>query len=178
MFGLKKHKDFHETASMVYAAALSRARSPQFYTENGVPDSFDGRFEMLVLHVFMVMHKMTAGGAQGQEFNQSLFDVMFADMDQTLREMGIGDMGIPKHMKRMMKGFNGRIHTYRECVETDGAISEDVLARNLYGTVERPSPAHLRQMKDYIAACLARLDKAEISDISSGHVEFAALPAA
>jgi cytochrome b pre-mRNA-processing protein 3 len=177
MFGFKKQPRYDESAAMVYAAALSRTRAPQFYTDYGVPDSFDGRFDLLVLHVFMPITKMALQGRAGIAFNQSLFDVMFADMDQTLREMGIGDMGIPKHMKRMMKAFNGRMHNYKDDFDRFGVISEDVLRRNLYGTIEQVAPAHLSAMKDYVAANMAFIADQDIARILAGHIEFTAISA-
>ncbi len=100
-----------------YAVVLEQARNPRFYTDFGVPDTFDGRFEVLVAHLFIIMHVTGEQGEEARGFNQALFDAAFADMDQTLRNMGIGDMGVPKHMRRMMTGFNGRMHAYEEALD-------------------------------------------------------------
>lgn len=132
-------------AKELYACALNNTREQVFYTKYGVPDTFDGRFDLLLVHLFIILH-YTVGKGEYEELSQALFDVTFKDMDQTLREMGIGDMGIPKHMKRMMKAFNGRMHSYQAAIapeslndhEIEGlkiSSLEDALNRNLYGAV-------------------------------------------
>lgn len=156
MLNLFKRKNPYEGAArMLYAQALVQTRKPEFYNKYGVPDSFDGRFDLLLLHIFLLVDRMLAEPQVGPEFNQALFDVTFADMDQTLREMGIGDMGIPKHMRRMMKAFNGRMHAYKEAQE-QGAV-EEALSKNLYGTLANPEPASVKAMMEYMARVQASL---------------------
>ena len=96
MFGLFKSKNPYEQAiHSVYSKALENTRKKSFYTEYGVPDTFDGRFDLLLLHIFLVFNRMLKESAvKAEDFNQALFDETFKDMDQTLREMGIGDMGV------------------------------------------------------------------------------------
>lgn len=128
MFGLLKQRNPHEQpARDVYAQIAVASRAPVFYRELGVADSFEGRFDLLALHLFMVME------ASGDEaFNQALFDEAFGHMELALRELSIGDIGIPKHMQKMMKAFNGRMHAYSE-----GEMGE-ALKRNLYGGGDVP----------------------------------------
>ncbi len=138
----KLFKQKNIEARNLYACALENARNEVFYTDYGVPDTFDGRFDLLLLHIFIILNRMM-DRKDYEELSQDLFDVMFENMDQTLREMGIGDVGIPKHMKKMMKAFNGRMHNYQMAIspetfdgdEIDGlsqtSLSE-VVARNLY----------------------------------------------
>lgn len=125
----KLFKQDNREARDLYARALENTREEIFYDKYGVPDSFDGRFDLLLLHIFIVLHR-SMGQDNYNNMSQGLFDVMFKDMDQTLREMGIGDVGIPKHMKKMMKAFNGRMYAYQAAI-TDGNLNE-VIARNLY----------------------------------------------
>ena len=117
----------------------------------GVADSFDGRFEILLLHVFLLLDRMDLKSREGKALSQALFDEMFKDMDQTLREIGIGDVGMPKHMKRMMLAFNGRMHAYSSSIEVGGEAFDAALMRNLYGTNgEKIKREHLAAMKSYI----------------------------
>lgn len=144
MFGLLKKKNpYEDDARAVYAAVLTHIRQPVFYERFGVPDSFDGRFDLLLLHVFILIE--ASGDAA---FDQALFDATFADMDQTLREMGIGDMGVPKHMRKMMKAFNGRMHAYADGLEKDDLAG--ALVRNLYGTVDVPDGKKVKALAAYV----------------------------
>ncbi|MFK7839200.1 MAG: ubiquinol-cytochrome C chaperone family protein [Bdellovibrionales bacterium] len=136
MFGLLKKKNpYEQDALQVYERLMEASRNPYFYTDMGVPDSFDGRFDCLVAHTFMVVEALNSSDLKKADlFNQSLFDRIFVQMHVTLREIGVGDVGIPKHQQKMMKAFNGRVHAYSDALDTDGLT--EVLIRNLYGTVE------------------------------------------
>jgi len=172
MLALFKHKkSYKDAARNVYAMALSSTRSAEFYERYGVPDSFDGRFDLLVLHVFLVFNRMLKDDrVEAEAFNQALFDVTFEDMDQTLREMGIGDMGVPKHQRRMMTGFNGRMHVY----ETALAQKEmpEALKRNLYGTIDSPDEKILDDMVVKINDMIHVLNAQNGADILNGQVRF------
>ena len=132
-------------ARALYAAALEKTREENFYIKGGVPDTFDGRFELLLIHIFLILHRLMDQD-KSKNLSQALFDVTFKDMDQTLREMGIGDMGVPKHMRRMMKAFNGRMYNYEMALsperldgiyplEMKKTTLREALMRNLYGTL-------------------------------------------
>jgi len=151
MFGLLKTKNpYEQNAKCVYGTLLSYIRNPVFYERFGVPDTLDGRFDLLLLHGYMVIDYMLGqeDSKASQNFNQALFDVTFADMDQTLREIGIGDMGLPKHMRRMMKAFNGRVHAYSEAVK-EGTLQQ-ALHQNLYGTAPETDEKALEKMASYV----------------------------
>lgn len=166
MFGLLKAKNpYEQEAAFVYSTLLTCSREPLFYKDLGIEDTFEGRFELLTLHVFMVMHVVLERNAD-EEFSQALFDAMFADMDQALRETGKGDMSVPKHMRRMMTGFNGRIHAYHESYGDDAAF-EEALVRNLYGGTNNESVARIRA---YIQENIDLMLAQNISDIMEGHV--------
>lgn len=168
---LKKKNPYEQAAQSVYALALENTRKAEFYETYNVPDSFDGRFDLLVLHVFLVFQRMLEDGIEAAEdFNQALFDATFADMDQTLREMGIGDMGVPKHMRKMMRGFNGRMHAYSEALE-QGRF-QDALRNNLYGTVEDIEQGVLSKIEGKALAMLKVLKEKPSEDIFSGRISF------
>src|SRR6202042_1273633 len=106
-----------------YNICVAQARSPEFYSVLGVPDTVDGRFDLLVLHVALVMRKL---GPEA-DIKQQLFDLMFADMDQSLREMGVGDMSIGKRIKPMIAAFYGRAQAYeRALVEGDEELQRAI----------------------------------------------------
>ncbi|MCF8495525.1 MAG: ubiquinol-cytochrome C chaperone [Alphaproteobacteria bacterium] len=160
MFGLRKaHNSYEQEAETVLRALLAHIRQPVFYTACGVPDTFEGRFDLLALHLFMVFHCVLAAGPAGKDFNQALFDAAFAGMDQALREGGIGDMGVPKRMRRMMTALNGRVHAYENALAQDETL-KDALARNLYGP--QADFGDTVRMAAYVRETLAGLSYADI----------------
>ena len=137
MFGLfKRKRSVLETpARHLYEAAVLRAREPVFYTDLGVQDSVDGRFDMITLHVCLVLRRLEGEGEQAAELSQNLFDMMFLDMETNLRELGVGDVGMPKRMKKLIKAFYGRLKAYDEALSKGPAGEEELeeaLRRNLY----------------------------------------------
>lgn len=144
----------------VLKAVMGQVRRPEFYTRCGVPDTFDGRFDVMVLHLFLVMEPLMPLRQDGRDFNQALFDAAFSNMDQTLREMGIGDMSVPKHMRRMMKAFNGRVHAYYEAFDlaTDEAL-ESVLRRNIYAVSDDVVLPGLPKLMAYCQTCRLALGR-------------------
>lgn len=174
MFHLFKTKNpYEQKANDVYGKALSHVRQSSFYEEYEVPDTLDGRFDLLILHAFLVVNRMNAEDEQGHDFNQELFDAMFADIDQTLREIGIGDTGIPKHMRRMMRGFNGRMHTYAEALDSEKSLQQS-LSRNLYGTHEDVSDQVLSKMAVYVLDNVSLLEKLSGEQVMNGQFSFKA----
>ena len=163
MFGLLKRKNpYEQNARSIYFKALEHARSPEFYEEYGVPDSFDGRFDLVVLHLYMIITAILENEpdeARAKAFNQTLFDVSFEEMKLNLRELSIGDMGIPKHMKRMMLAFNGRVHAYDDARSSgQWAVA---LSKNLYGTLDQVDDKHLEKMQNYIEKSISALNSQE-----------------
>lgn len=150
MFGLSAKRQRRESAFALYSRAVGQARDPGFYGALGVPDSVDGRFEMIALHVYLILRRLKAEGQEAADLSQELFDAMFADMDRALREMGVGDLSVGKKVKVMARGFFGRIKAYDDGLEAaDPAVLAEAMRRNLYGTAE-PDRAHPAAMADYL----------------------------
>jgi cytochrome b pre-mRNA-processing protein 3 len=163
MFALKrKRKTLIDTAEMLYFSALKSARDPVFYKEYGVPDTVDGRFEMITLHVFILMSVLDKFGYQGKVLKQPLFDVMFRDIEYAGREMGIGDLSIPKQMKRMMEGFNGRVFSYNKALNQDENALLKALEKNIYGTVTPPKKVIIMALSQYLKNNIKALKSNEI----------------
>ena len=99
------------TIEAIYGMIVTQAREPVFYRDLGVPDTVNGRFDLLVLHLWMVLRRMRPmeGGA---DLSQSLFDRFCDDMDGNLREMGVGDLTVPKRMQAFGEAFYGRAAAY------------------------------------------------------------------
>jgi cytochrome b pre-mRNA-processing protein 3 len=161
-------------AHAVYTALVERARAPVFYAELGVPDTLDGRFEMIVLHIFLVLHRLRAV-PESQSFGQALYDGLFADMDRALREMGTGDLSVGKQIKRMTTALAGRIAAYQAGLAGEADLGA-ALRRNLYGTVVEPVPQHIAAMAAYLHFQQAALASQPAESITGGTADFAALP--
>ena len=126
--GLKKYDD---TVYSLYGQIVAQARLEGFYILQGVPDTVNGRFELITLHIFIVMHRLKELGEEGGKLSQELFDVMFGDMDKNMREMGVGDLGVGRKIKALAKSFYGRIKAYDVAIAgTDGATMTEALKRN------------------------------------------------
>lgn len=168
----RKSRARYALARNLYASCIAQSRQKEFYIHLAVPDTFDGRFDLTSLHVGLMVSYLSRQGGESARLSQALFDEMFVNLDQTCREMGIGDLSVPRHMKRMMKAFKGRSLTYVDAMAT-GTLP-DALVRNLYGTVARPSEAVLSAMSSYVQIFQASLPE---QNLLSGNVSFPAVPA-
>ncbi len=124
------------SAERLYGAAVDQARKPVFYAQWGVPDTVDGRFDLIVVHVYLLCRWLHTAGTEGENLAQILFDVMFKDMDRSLREMGVGDLSVGKKVKQMARGFLGRSEAYDEALDKGQSELVKALGRNVYGTVD------------------------------------------
>lgn len=159
-----------DAAHGLYAAAVNQARRPEFYVALAVPDSVDGRFDLVALHVFLVLHRLGRDGREAKPLAQAVFDLMFADMDENLREMGVGDLAVGKKVKTMAQAFYGRIAAYETGLADDEAM-KDALARNLY----RGAPvdeAILNALASYVRREDAALAHQALGDMKEGRVCF------
>jgi cytochrome b pre-mRNA-processing protein 3 len=130
----RRNREDERIAAGLYGAIVAHARAPVFYAELGVPDTVAGRFEMVVLHTVLVVDRLGKGGEAEQRLGQRVFDLFCNDMDGSLRELGIGDLAVPKQMKRMAGRFYGRSEAYRRDIAAgDVAALAATLARNVPG---------------------------------------------
>lgn len=158
-----------------YGRIVERARDPTFYVEWGVPDTLDGRFEILALHAFLVLNRLKQDPGATSAFAQALFDTMFADLDRALREMGVSDLGVGRHVKGMASSFYGRIAAYDEGLGEATAMI-GALRRNLYGTAS-PSDEQIAAVAAYAHRQAAALAIQPVSAMLAGEVGFAPLEA-
>ena len=131
--GLFGRKRYERAGFELYTAAVRAARDPFYYTALGVPDTLDGRFDMVGAHVFLLIHRVHGVSKPGAELAQALFDAMFSDMDQSLREIGASDMSLGKRVRAMWEAFNGRATTYAAAIDAgDMEALATALARNVW----------------------------------------------
>jgi cytochrome b pre-mRNA-processing protein 3 len=144
--GLLRQRGKHERAAFqLYGAAVAAARDPYLYAALGVPDTLDGRFDAIGLHVYLTIRRLNDNreprtAEPGKAMAQAVFDAMFLDMDINLREMGVGDMSVGKRNRAMWEAFHGRSAAYAAAWD-DPAALEAALARNLWRGAEPPAGA-------------------------------------
>lgn len=146
------------TIEVIYGMIVAQAREPLFYQALGVPDTVNGRFDMVILHLWMVLRRMKAFGDE-KGLAQPLFDHFCADMDANLREMGVGDLTVPKRMQKFGEAFYGRSAAY----DTAFAAGEEPLAqslsKNIYNGDQADNARHLAAYVRAAVAVLAGLDE-------------------
>jgi len=164
---LKQSRRRRETAARLCAAISSRARDPVFYRAYGVADSIDGRFDVLVLHAWLVLARLQEMGDDA--LAQRLVDALFARFDEALREQGAGDMGMSRRIKEIAGAFYGRLRAYSG---SDEIGLRDAILRNVYrGEASRIEQA--AALAKY--TCEARADIAK-SRVAEGELQFGPLP--
>lgn len=176
----------HQKAALadVYRTLVRQARRPEFYRALAVPDTLDGRFDLLVLHLFLVQRRLRSGDRTVQRWLQQLMDVFATDMDRSLREMGVGDLSVGRNIYTMLGAVQGRMAVYGTALDQEvdaaaGALPDtggqalEIALDNLYGTVTDVPPVALAAMAAYVRASEAAL--ADLSDaaILAGALVFA-----
>ena len=159
----------------VYVRLAERARDPSFYLRCAVPDTLDGRFDMLVLHVVILLDRLAGRGEKEAAFAQALVDRLFADMDVSLREMGVGDLSVGKKVKTMGEAFYGRVRAYSEALARDGGELAEALRRNLYRGADA-SPAQIDAMAAYVRRESEAMAATPLDDLLAARLRFGPLP--
>ena len=157
------------TIEAIYGMIVAQAREPVFYQALGVPDTVNGRFDMVVLHLWLVMRRLRALGQGGPALAQRLFDWFCSDMDANLREMGVGDLTVPKRMQKFGEAFYGRTAAYDAAIVAGGEAFADALARNV---LNNPDPASAAGLCAYAKTALAHLDAMDVATLTSGGWRF------
>lgn len=174
----KKGRLSREKAKDLYNKVVLASRNPVFYTAYNVPDTTEGRFEMICLHGGILVNRLSRPdmGAEGRMLAQAFFDIMFINLDWSIREAGVGDLAVPRRIKKMMSDFKGRSFAYDEAIKAGAGESIHALTRNLYGSTPKPPPETLSTMATYLQNCVTKLSEQGLSDFWQGHVYFPDLP--
>jgi len=169
LFHRRPHR---EAAHRLYMKAAAQSRLPALYEDFRIPDTIDGRFDALVLHVFLILHRLRQQGEAALDLSHEIVDVLIGDMDRTLREMGIADVGVGKRVKNMLKAFYGRLGAYDEALNTgDGAALREGIVRNVYrGT--SPGDAIIDSFETYMRAEASALAAQPLERFMDGTAQF------
>ena len=157
-----------KAAAALYAALVAQARQPVFYERLGVPDTTDGRFDMIAVHGFIVMR---AAPGMTRRLRQCLFDAMFRDFERACREMGIGDLSVPRHVKRLMTAFKGRFFAYEQA-GSDTEMMGHALRRNLYRKTQDIDTATINAVAGYVTRACARIAAQDAGTVRAGRLDF------
>jgi cytochrome b pre-mRNA-processing protein 3 len=173
LFGLARGSQYERAGFNLYAAAVAAAREPYLYESLGVADTLDGRFDLVCLYAFLLVHRLRRDPEPGPSLAQAVFDAMFSDMDVSLREMGVGDLSVARRMRAMWEAFNGRAHAYAAAL----ALADDIVALEaaLIRNVWRGTPPPEDQataLARLVTAQVAYLDTQDLDALVAGEVRF------
>jgi cytochrome b pre-mRNA-processing protein 3 len=136
----------------LYGAIVAQSRRSAFYVGYGVPDTIDGRFDLIVLHMVLLPARLDREGPSARDLGQNLFDHFCRDLDANLREMGVGDLAVPKRMRQFAEAFYGRQSAYLAALGArNGRELEKALARNIFEGVDGAGPRRLARYARAVA---------------------------
>jgi cytochrome b pre-mRNA-processing protein 3 len=159
-----------DTISSLYGTIVAQARLPCFYQDYAVPDTVNGRFDVIVLHLAAVLERIAAEPSL-RDVGQGLFDRFWQDMDQNLREMGVGDLAVPKRMRRLGEAFYGRAGAYREALaEDDPRVLVEALIRNVY--LDGAAEGAPERLAAYLRQTVRNLADQDASALAAGTLRF------
>jgi cytochrome b pre-mRNA-processing protein 3 len=148
-----------DSIETIYGMIVTQAREPLFYRDLGVPDTVNGRFDLLVLHLWMVLRRLRQSEG-GVEQAQVLFDRFCNDMDDNLREMGVGDVAVPRRMQAFGEAFYGRVTAYDLALSTDQEDHQGPLAQAICKNIlDGVGPRNARRLAAYAQATVAGMDR-------------------
>lgn len=153
----------------LYEAIVAAARHVRFYENMGVPDTIDGRFEMIVLHLFLVLNRLKGEGVE--DLRQNLTDEFFADMDRSLRELGVSDVAVGKKVRKIAESYYGRVTVYDKGLSVGPKMLEEAISRNIYP--DGASEDLITAMTTYFSDAAEHLSAISLEQILLGELRFA-----
>jgi len=173
MFGLKrKTPPVIDAAERLHAWAVAHSRAEELYRQCGAPDTVEGRFEMLTLHVLLLIDRLKGDDPALRDLRQHLFDAFISQLDGAMREMGVGDLVMGKRMRKLGEAFYGRAKAYDSAFGAlpDRAALEALVARTVFSDTPSRPPA---DMADYVVAARVRLAGIPTEALMEGLVDVA-----
>ena len=154
------------TIEAIYGMIVTQAREPIFYRDLGVPDTVNGRFDLLLLHLWLLLRRLRAVQGVTQQdataLSQALFDRFCEDMDDNLREMGIGDQTVPKRMRAFGEAFYGRVQAYDQAVASGGEALAAAICKNILNGTGMDNARRLAAYARAAEFALGRTDEAAL----------------
>lgn len=160
------------TASALYGSIVAQARDCAFYADGGVPDTTEGRFGMIGVHMFLVLERLRTEGRAGQELGRALLETMMTDIDDSLREIGFSDLAVPRRVKKAAAALHEQLAAYRAAAAgASGDALASLLAHHVYLDRETGAPERLAA---YMAASARHLEQQPLTRLANGEVTFPA----
>ena len=156
------------TIEAIYGMIVTQAREPLFYRDLGVPDTVNGRFDLLLLHLWLVLRRLKSVGS-GTALSQALFDHFCIDMDDNLREMGTGDQAVPKRMREFGEAFYGRTAAYDMALTEGREALAQAICKNVFNG-EKIEQA--RALAAYAVAAETELAQLDETTLLAGRLTF------
>jgi cytochrome b pre-mRNA-processing protein 3 len=164
----------------LYGTIVAQARSPIFYTDFGVPDTVSGRFDMIVLHLVLFLNRLKLDSlaaksrerSMGRSLGQEVFNLFCRDMDDNFREMGVGDLAVPREMRKVGEAFYGRAAAYEAALAADDTALIGALTRNIFGESSQGVPRLAAYIREAVRQLASQNDflRAELRFPSPEHV--------
>lgn len=157
----------------LYIALVEHARNPVFYTELNVPDTLDGRFDMITLHMHLVLRRLKRGSERHPEWTEHgrwLVEAYLADLARSLREQGVGDTGVAKRIQKMAAAFYGRMDAYAKAREEAEML--EALRRNVYGTAKEVDETALKRLTHFVRKAEAATDALPDEQFNASNLVF------
>ena len=145
----KKNKEIFKVSELIYKFIVEQSRVKEFYSILEVPDTIDGRFELIALHFYFIENAINKENIEQKEIYNQILEIMYKDFDMNLREMGVGDLSVGKKIYHMTEAFTGRIIAYRSL---DIKKQKDIYTsfkKNIYGTVKDINDKNVKIMINY-----------------------------
>jgi cytochrome b pre-mRNA-processing protein 3 len=172
MFHFFRRKPSNRSIAALYGMIVAQARAAPFYRSYGVPDTVNGRFEMVVLHAVLVLHRLESEPVPVRRLGQALFDRFCADMDGSLREMGVGDLAVPARMRKIGEAFYGRQAAYAAALAaSDCEPLVAALGRNVFGATSGTAPGAVR-LATYVRAAAGQLADQDTQALGRAELHF------
>jgi cytochrome b pre-mRNA-processing protein 3 len=149
------------TIEAIYGMIVTQAREPLFYRDLGVPDTVNGRFDLLLMHLWLVLRRLKSTEA-GRDLSQALFDHFCNDMDDNLRELGVSDLKVPKRMQAFGEAFYGRTAAYDMALTEGREALAQALCKNVLNGENIEKARRLAAYADVVVAALDRQDEAAL----------------
>lgn len=176
---LKHRSPVNRKAEELYGKVVAAARNPWFYGPGRVADTPEGRFDLVAIHLFLVAERAMSGKTDGEALAQRLIEAFVTDMDDCMREMGVGDLTVPKRVKRAAAVFYERAGVYRAALAAPPPPgANDPLAAILIadGLATQASAAFVSQMAAYVRAAHTSITHVSAEDFAAGIWAFAPVP--
>jgi cytochrome b pre-mRNA-processing protein 3 len=152
----------------LYGAIVAAERHVQFYQSMSVADTIEGRFEMIVLHLFLVLNRLKGEGVE--ELRQRLTDEFFSDMDRSLRELGVSDVTVGKKVRKIAESYFGRVTVYHKALSASPRILEETISRNIYP--DGAPDGSTKAMADYFSNAVKLVSTIPLEQIIQGELRF------